>query len=224
MGFDTASLIALLEIIGINIVLSGDNAVVIALACRSLPPRQQRLGLVLGAGMAVALLLMFSLLVTFLLDMPFLRMAGGALLLWIGTKLLAERAGAARDVAAPPELWRAVWRIAIANLVMSLDNVIAMAGAAKGSVVLLALGLAVSVPLVMFGAQLMIVLIHRIPAIVGLGAALIGYVGGEVMASDPAVRPLILDAPWLEYLLPLAGAALVLQAGWALKARRALAS
>ena len=225
MGFETASLIALLQIIGINIVLSGDNAVVIALACRSLPPRQQRLGVFLGAGTAVIMRLAFSVCVTYLLDTPFLKMAGGVLLLWIGIKLLAEKETGAPDVAAPADLWRAVRTVAMADLVMSLDNVIAMAAAAKGNPVPLALGLAISVPLVVFGAQLMIALIRRIPMIVTLGAAMIGYVAGEVIVSDPAVLPWVaIDAPWLEYVLPLLGAALVLQIGWALKSRRVAVS
>jgi len=225
MGFETASLIALLQIIGINIVLSGDNAVVIALACRSLPPRQQRLGVFLGAGTAVIMRLAFSVCVTYLLDTPFLKMAGGVLLLWIGIKLLAEKETGAPDVAAPADLWRAVRTVAMADLVMSLDNVIAMAAAAKGNPVPLALGLAISVPLVVFGAQLMIALIRRIPMIVTLGAAMIGYVAGEVIVSDPAVLPRVaIDAPWLEYVLPLLGAALVLQIGWALKSRRVAVS
>ena len=217
MSFDTASWIALLQIIGINIILSGDNAVVIALACRSLPPRQQKIGILLGAGAAVVLRVIFTLFVVFLMATPFLKLAGGLLLLWIGYKLLVEEEADEDDIHAASHLWGAVRTVLIADAVMSLDNVIAVAAAAKGNTVLLMLGLTISIPLVVYGATLMIALIKRMPFIVTLGAALIGYIAGEVIVTDPAVQPWVdVHAHWLHVVAPLLGAVLVLDVGWLL--------
>ncbi len=211
---DVASLIALLEIIGINIVLSGDNAVVIALACRSLPQRQQRIGVMLGAGAAVVLRIIFTVFVVTLMAVPFLKVAGGLLLLWIGYKLMVEEEADEKDVAAHGHLFGAIRTIMVADAVMSLDNVIAVAAAADGNHLLLVLGLLISIPLVVYGATLMMVLIKRFPFIVTLGAALIGYVGGEVIVSDPAVEPWVsAHAHWLHVVAPLLAAVLVVDAG-----------
>lgn len=211
MFLEAATWIALLQIIGVNIVLSGDNAVVIALACRSLPPRQQRVGVVLGAGAAVVLRIIFTVFIAYLMTTPFLKIAGGLLLLWIGYKLLTEEEADADDVHAASHLIGAVRTVVIADAVMSLDNVIAVAAAAKDSYELLIIGLAISIPLVVYGATLMIRLIERFPFIVTLGAALIGYIGGEVIVTDPAVLPWVdATAHWLHFVAPILGAVIVL--------------
>jgi len=211
---DTAFFIALLQIIGINIILSGDNAVVIALACRSLPPKQQKYGILLGAGAAVVLRVIFTIFIVYLMAIPFLKVAGGVLLLWIGYKLMTEEEADENDIAASGNLFGAIRTILIADAVMSLDNVIAVAAAAKGSVTLLVLGLLISIPLVVYGASLMISLIKRFPFIVTLGAALIGYVAGEVIVTDPAVEPWVdANAHWMHIVVPLLGAVAVVDIG-----------
>jgi YjbE family integral membrane protein len=207
---DIAFWVALLQIIGVNIILSGDNAVVIALACRSLPPKQQKIGIVLGAGAAVVLRIIFTIFIVYLMAIPYLKFAGGLLLFWIGYKLLTTEEGDEDSVKAASHLWGAVWTVMVADAVMSLDNVIAVAAAAKGSIVLLVVGLAISIPLVVYGATLLIKLINRFPLIVTLGAALIGYVAGEVMVTDPALEHWIeAHANWLLIVAPLLGAVLV---------------
>jgi len=222
MDFDQQFFVALLQIIGINIVLSGDNAIVIALACRSLPPKQQKIGIILGAGAAVVLRVVFTIFVVYLMATPFLKLAGGLLLFWIGYKLMTEEEAGEDDIHAAGNLMGAVRTVLIADAVMSLDNVIAVAAAAKGSVVLLVIGLAISIPLVVYGAQLMIKLMARFPIIVTLGAALIGYIAGEVMITDPAVEPWVnQNAHWLHLAAPLLGAIIVVDAGRLLAPARA---
>jgi YjbE family integral membrane protein len=162
--------IGLAKIIGVNIVLSGDNAVVIALAARSLPQRQQKLAIFWGAGAAV----------------PLLKIVGAVLLLWIGVKLLVPEDDG-DDVNASDNLMTAIKTILIADLVMSIDNVIAVAAAAQGSYLLLILGLAISIPLVIFGATLLVHLMERYPVIITIGAGLIGFVAGEMLVTDPAL-------------------------------------
>ena len=210
MGF----FIALLEIVGIDVILSGDNAVVIALACRSLPARQQKTGVILGAGAAVVLRVLFTVFVTYLMALPFLKLGGGLLLLWIGYKLMVEEEADKNAIQAHGDLFGAIRIIVIADAVMSLDNVLAVAAAAKGSFTLLVLGLLISIPLVVYGATLMIALLKRFPFIVALGAGLIGYVGGEVMVSDPALEPWInAHAHWLHLAWPVLCAVLVIDCG-----------
>lgn len=210
---DTMFWTALVQIIGVNIILSGDNAVVIALACRSLPPEQRKWGVFLGAGAAVVLRIIFTVFIVWLLTVPFLKLAGGLLLFWIGYKLMIEDGGD-DEVDAASNLWHAVRIILIADAVMSLDNVIAVAAAAKGDVVLLTLGLLISVPLVVYGATLLIKLLNEFPVIVPGGAALIGYIGGEVTVGDPALADWIHDnAAWLHDVAPLLGALGVVVAG-----------
>jgi YjbE family integral membrane protein len=178
--------LGLAKIIGVNVVLSGDNAVVIALAARSLPPRQQKLAILYGAGAAVVLRIVLTLFAVALLALPWLKVAGGLLLFWIGVKLLVPEDGD-DNINASDHLLTAVKTILIADLVMSLDNVIAVAAAAGGSLTLLILGLAISIPLVVFGATLLVTLMERYPVIITVGAALIGMVAGEMMITDPVV-------------------------------------
>ena len=178
--------LGLAKIIGVNIVLSGDNAVVIALAARSLPPRQQKQAILWGAGAAVILRVILTFIAVWMLSLPFLKIIGSLLLFWIGIKLLvAEEPG--DDVNASDNLIAAIKTILIADLVMSMDNVIAVAAAAGGSFVLLVLGLAISIPLVIFGATLLVKAMERFPVIITLGAALIGMVAGEMIVTDPVV-------------------------------------
>ncbi len=184
MIFATATLVAIGEIVWINILLSGDNAVVIALACRSLPADKRKLGILLGAGAAVGLRIIFTIIIASLLHVPFLKLAGGLLLLWISVKLLLDETEET-DVPASFNLWGAVRTIALADMVMSLDNVLAIAAAAHGSMGLIVFGLLLSVPLIVFGANMMIGLLERFPVLVWGGAALLGWVAGELLLSDP---------------------------------------
>lgn len=212
--------IGLVKIVWINIILSGDNAVVIALAARSLPPHQQRMAILWGSGAAVVMRIVLTVVAVKLLGLSFLQVVGGLLLLWIGVQLLGEEEeeadGEAKEYGS---LAGAVRTILIADLVMSLDNVIAVAAAAKGSMVLLVLGLAISIPLVIFGSSLMIRLMERFPVIVTLGAALIGWVGGETIVNDVVFRETLAANPWLHYVAAAAGAALVVAIGKGLQAR-----
>ena len=205
--------LGLLKIIWINIILSGDNAVVIALAARSLPPEQQKKAVLFGSGAAVVLRILLTLVAVQLLALPYLQIVGGALLLWIGTQLLSEDGDDEGEEKQYGSLLAAIRTILIADLVMSLDNVIAVAAAAKGSMVLLVLGLAISIPLVIFGSTLMIRLMERFPVVVTFGAGLIGWVGGETMVSDKVLVPLVENAHWLHQTGPALGAALVLLLG-----------
>jgi YjbE family integral membrane protein len=213
--------IGLLKIVWINIILSGDNAVVIAMAARSLPPQQQRTAVLFGSGAAVILRIALTVVAAKLLALPYLQIIGGALLLWIGTQLLSgEEDGEGQDKEYGSML-AAVRTILLADLVMSLDNVIAVAAAAQGSMVLLILGLAISIPLVIFGSTLMIKLMERFPIIVMLGAALIGWVGGETIVSDTILRDVLVAKPWLHYAAAVAGAVFVVAVGrWLQKRAR----
>jgi YjbE family integral membrane protein len=175
-----------LEIVWINLLLSGDNAVMIALACRSLPDRQRRLGLMLGAAAAVLLRIVFSLGIAELSMIPYLRLAGGMLLLWIAVRLIAGETHG-QKVSTVRSLGRAVFTIVLADAVMSLDNVVAIAMAAKGSVALIVFGLALSIPLVVWGSTLVLRLVARFPALVWGGSALLGWIAGDIISDDPAV-------------------------------------
>jgi YjbE family integral membrane protein len=179
--------IGLLKIIGVNVILSGDNAVVIALAARSLPPQQQKKAVFWGAGAAVILRIVLTIFAAVLLALPWLKIVGSLLLFWIGVKLLIPEDGD-DDVKASDQLFAAIKTILIADLVMSLDNVIAVAAAAGGHMGLLIIGLAISIPLVIFGATLLIKLMERFPVIITLGAGLIGWVAGEMLVADGALK------------------------------------
>jgi len=179
--------VSVVEIIWINILLSGDNAIVIALACRRLPPRQRMAGIVLGTTAALVLRLVFAGIVVTLMFIPYLKIAGGLALLWIAMKLLMPTEES-DDTAAPTEsLMRAMAVIAVADIVMSLDNVIAVAAAAKGNLALLLFGLGISVPAVVGGATVISALLTRFPPIVWAGAALLGWIAGDVIATDPVI-------------------------------------
>jgi YjbE family integral membrane protein len=187
MTFDDPTFwLAVLQIIWIDILLSGDNAVVIALACRKLPLRQRMWGIILGTMVAITLRVVFTGLVTSLMSMPYLKLIGGALLLWIAIKLLGQEDNGRNEHIQPVDsLWRAVKIVAIADVVMSLDNINAIAAAARGNFTLLLFGLACSIPLIMAGAALVIALLERFPVVVWAGAALLGWIAGEIIAKDP---------------------------------------
>jgi YjbE family integral membrane protein len=180
--------IALLQIIGVNIVLSGDNAVVIALAARGLPAGQQKRAVAWGSGAAVVMRIVLTIVAVQLLLLPYLKLVGAVLLLWIAVKLLIPGKESEGHGTASSSLASAVRTILLADLVMSLDNVIAVAAAAKGSTVLLILGLAISIPLVVFASRLLLTLMDRVPVIITLGAALLGWVAGEMAVTDPVAK------------------------------------
>ena len=211
--------IGLMKIIWIDIILSGDNAVVIALAARGLPPLQQRQAVLIGSGAAVLLRITLTVVAVKLLTMPYLQIVGGLLLLYIGVQLLSDQDGHADEAKTNGSLLAAIRTILIADLVMSLDNVIGVAAAAHGSMLLLVLGLAISIPMVVFGSTMMIRLMERFPVVVTLGAALIGWVGGETMANDTILAPLMQDQHWVHQAGPVLGAALVLGLGYWLQKR-----
>ena len=211
--------IGLIKIVWINIILSGDNAVVIALAARSLPPDQQKRAVLFGSGAAVVLRIVLTVVAAKLLALPYLQIAGGLMLLWIGVQLLGgeeDGDGESKDYGS---MLAAVRTILIADLVMSLDNVIAVAAAAQGDTTLLILGLAISIPLVIFGSTLMIKLMERFPIIIIFGAALIGWVGGETIMNDNLLHGYVVQFPWLHYAAAGAGAVLVIAVGKLLQAR-----
>jgi YjbE family integral membrane protein len=232
---------AALQIIWINVLLSGDNAVVIALACRTLEPRQRVWGMILGAGVAVLLRIVFTAVVAQIMAFPYLKLVGGILLLWIAIKLLVpEEDHSEGKVKAADSLWPAVRIIVIADLVMSLDNVIAIAGAADSAAVkmaaaftaqqavdlayyvkfsLIAFGLATSVPLIIAGSALLMAVLDRFPILVWAGAGLLGWVAGEIIIKDAAVVDYVGDAfvhQW-ENWSAAAGVVIVLGAGWLLR-------
>lgn len=210
------------EIIWINILLSGDNAILIALACRQLPQHQRRWGVFLGALGGVILRVIFTLIVVELLGVPLLKAAGSLLLLLVAIKLLIDETEPS-DVKAKPNLWGAVMSIIMADAVMSLDNVIAIAGAARGSAHLIIFGLVLSVPIVMFGAGFLLKTLERFPLLVWAGAALLGWVSGEMMASDLIVSKYLtnyIDHQALERSLSVIGASGVVISAFVVKLLR----
>jgi YjbE family integral membrane protein len=211
--------VALLKIMWINILLSGDNAVVIAMACRGLPHRQRLWGMVLGAGVAVVLRILFTGIVATLMTLPYLKIVGGLALFYIAAKLLVPDDPDEDEVEAVEHLWRAVRIVAVADIIMSLDNVIAIAAAAQGNMALLIIGLGISIPLIVAGAALIMTLLDRFPILVWAGAALLGWIVGEVIATDPAIEPHLIEkfgtegAHYIGLFAALIGAVLVLVVG-----------
>lgn len=228
--------LGLLKIIGVNVILSGDNAVVIALAARSLPAKQQKQAVVWGSLAAIVMRVLLTIFAVALLTLPWLKLVGSLLLFWIGVKLLIPEDDE-DDVAASDQLIAAIKTILIADLVMSLDNVIAVAAAAGGSYLLLVLGLAISIPLVIFGATLLLKLMERFPVIITVGAALIGWVAGEMLVADGGLQGVLsawgvryddgkpyLGTLSLEIVAGVAGVVIVVALGKWLAARHAPAS
>ena len=191
----TAFWIAVGQIILIDIVLSGDNAVVIALACRNLSPEQRKKGIFWGVAGAVSLRVVLTIFAALVMNLPWLKLVGGLLLVWIAVKLMLPEDEEGHDIEASANLWGAVKTIVVADFVMSLDNVIAVAGAAHGSLVLLLFGLAVSIPLIVWSSQVILRWMERWPWIVLLGAGLLGYVAGQMILTDPGVVGLLPPLP-----------------------------
>ncbi|KVH35984.1 hypothetical protein WT01_36735 [Burkholderia cepacia] len=216
---------AVLQIVIIDILLGGDNAVVIALACRNLPANQRLRGVIWGTAGAILLRVALITFAVALLDVPFLKFGGGLLLLWIGIKLMAPAADAHDDIKPASRLWDAVKTIVIADAVMSLDNVIAIAGAAEQAdpshrIPLVIFGLVVSVPIIVWGSTLVLKLLDRFPIVVALGAGLLGWIAGGLIVNDPVGdRWPVLDTPPVLYGASIAGALFVVAIGYALRRR-----
>jgi YjbE family integral membrane protein len=217
--FNPELVASLLEILGVNIILSGDNAVVIALAARNLPRKQQRMAIVLGSAAAILLRVVLTLVAAEMLQLPWLRLAGGALLLWIGVSLLLDGDEGKHDAKPGQGLWGAVRTILVADFVMSLDNVLGVAAAAKGHFGLLIAGLVLSIPLIMFGSGIILRIMDRYPIIITLGAALIGYVAGEMLVDEPVLAQWLHGESWIHYTVAMGCALFVVAVGSALAAR-----
>jgi len=210
--------IALSQIIMINIVLSGDNAVVIALASRSLPPQQQKKAIIFGSVGAIVLRIVLTFFAIYLLSLPYLKLIGAALLLWIGVGLLTGDDEEA-NLEGHSNLIAAIKTIIVADLVMSLDNVIGVAAAAKGNIVLLVIGLVISIPLIIYGSTLILKLMTRFPSIITIGAGLLGWVAGKMAVSDPALAGWMAGHHEVHTFAPAAGAVLVVAVGKWLQSR-----
>ena len=206
--------IPLLQIIGVNIVLSGDNAVVIALACRSLSLSQQKKGILFGSAGAILLRIVLTFFAARLLTVPYLKLAGAALLIWIGIKLLASEDDGGLSIEGHGELLAAIKTIITADVVMSLDNVIGVAAAAHGDMALMVLGLLISIPLIIFGSTAIMRLMERFPIIIIAGAGLLGYVAGDMASTDISVQSWVdRKLHWAHQAIPLALALVVVLAG-----------
>ncbi len=222
IGVDAGYVLAVLRIIGINIILSGDNAVVIALACRTLPRGQRLVGIILGAGAAVILRIIFTLVVQQLFDLPWLKLVGGLILLWIAVKLLLGEEADENAVKSGANVWEALKIVAIADIVMSLDNVLAIAGAAGGDMALIIFGLTISIPLVVFGSTILMWLLSKLPILVWAGSALLGWVAGELIATEPVLQAVVADmatylgvsVKFVTRSVEVIGAVLVVAVGW----------
>lgn len=209
--------LSVLEAIWINILLSGDNAVVIALACRGLPPRERLWGMVIGAGFASLLLIVFTGIISMLLTLPYLKLAGAIALVWIAVRLLAPQAHDAEDTPeAVADLWRAIRLVVVADIVMSLDNVIAVSAIAKGHYLLLAVALVVSIPTVIAGSAIILALLGRFPVLVWGGAAVLGWVAGDIFASDPVTLSIFngFEPQHVDITAQIIGAAFVVVSGY----------
>ena len=222
MSSDTF-LIALVQIVAIDIVLGGDNAIIIALACRNLPKKQKRIGILWGTAGAITLRVILVFFASALMTTPGLRLIGGVLLLWIGIKLLTDQAGDDLEgkIAQKGSLIGAIQTIVIADFVMSLDNALAIAAASKGSMFLVVFGLVVSVPIIIGGSAIILKMMERYPFIITLGAGLLGWLGGDLIANDKineTILPaIILQSPWIA---AIAGAGIVVGVGSLIAARR----
>ncbi len=222
--------LALLKIVWVNILLSGDNAIVIALAARGLPPDQRSKAIIGGSAAAIVLRVVLTVFAVGLLQLPYLKIIGALLLFWIGMQLLVPQSDGEDDAKAHTHLWSAVRTILLADLVMSLDNVIAVAAAAdsgprESRLLLLVIGLSMSIPLIIFGSQLLLKVMERLPIIVTLGAALLGFVAGEMLIHDPMLQPFFDAAgPAATTVFELVGAVGVVLAGtWLARRKRAAA-
>jgi YjbE family integral membrane protein len=218
--------IGLLQIGWIDIILSGDNALIIALAVRSLPLHQRRLGIVLGVTVAILLRILFAGAIVYVLEIPFLKLVGSALLMWIAVKLILPdgggHSGTADARSRNATLWSVIQTVVIADAVMSLDNVISVAAAAKGSILLLSLGIAISIPLMMIGSRMMVWALDRLPWLMIAGGGLLGWIAGELAVHDPVVHAWFArEAPLFLAAAPLIGAGIVVAVGlWMIYGQR----
>jgi len=190
---------AVMSIVMIDLVLAGDNAVVIAMAVRNLPERQRLWGIALGAGAAVVVRVIATFLVAQLLNMPFIKLVGGAVIIWIAVKLLTEGSDEDCQEQECGNIWQAVWIIIVADMSMGIDNMLAVGAASHGNLFLLLFGLVLSIPFVVFMSNLLSKLMNRYPIILWVGAAILGKVGGEMMITDPWVHGLLKSPKWVEY-------------------------
>ena len=212
--------VTLWQIMMINIVLSGDNAVVIAMASRSLPPRQQKQAIFFGSFGAIALRVILTFFAVMLLGLPFLKIVGSALLGYIGVQMLVPEE-AETEIDGHSHLWAAIKTIIVADFIMSLDNVLGVAAAAKGNLVLLILGLVISIPLIIYGSTYILKLMNRFPIIVTLGGGVLGWVAGEMLVTDPAIGPWVeQEAHWLHTAAPAFAAASVVVIGKSIAASK----
>lgn len=217
--------VAVGQIILIDILLGGDNAVVIALACRGLPPKQRKMGIIYGTAGAILLRVILIAFALALLSIPYLKLVGGLLLVWIGVKLLVPQEEEEHgSIQSSDRLWGAVKTVIIADLVMSVDNVLAIAGAAESAgqhqLPLVIFGLLVSIPIIVAGSQIVLKLMDRFPVIITLGGMLLGWIAGQMIYTDPGLKPYLPEAKTWEYIAAAAGALLVLAIGKALLLRR----
>lgn len=217
--FDARFLMSVVSIIIIDLVLAGDNAVVIAMAVRNLPAQQRRKGIVLGAAAAVGLRVIATFFVSQLLNIAFVRLAGGATILWIGTKLFIEGMPEDDVQKNATTMWQAVRLIVIADITLSIDNMLAVGGASHGNLFLLLFGLAVSVPFVVFTSNVLSMLMDRFPIIIAAGAAILGKVGADMIVTDPAITRFVHLSKPLEYGVQVAGAVGVILVGQLLMRR-----
>ena len=211
------------KIIMIDVLLSADNSVVIALACRNLPLEQRKKGILFGVLGAIVLRIVLTFFAVSLLSLPYLKLVGALLLIWIGIKMiLTVDEHSADSIQADTRLFGAVKTIIIADLVMSLDNVLGVAAAAKGNVLLLVFGLLISIPLIAWSSQLVLKLIDRFSVIIYAGGALLGYVAGEMLVSEALLKPLVEARHYLHWLIPVLCALLVMGLGRWLAMRKAV--
>ncbi len=222
MGFDSPQFwIAVVQIIAIDIVLGGDNAVVIALACRRLPEQQRKLGILWGVAGAIALRVILIFFALNLLAVPYLKVVGAALLIWIGVKLLQPESEGEHEIDASTTLLGAIKTIIVADAVMSLDNVIAIAGAAKDDIGLVVFGLVISVPIIVWGSQLVMRMMDRYPVTIMIGAGLLGWIAGDMTVTDVVTKDWVdAQAKYLHWVAPAASALLVIVVGKMLAARK----
>ncbi|MBN8478341.1 MAG: TerC family protein [Burkholderiales bacterium] len=214
--------VAVVQIIIVDILLAGDNAVVIALACRNLPPELQKKGIFWGVAGAILLRVVLTAFAATLLSLPWLKLVGGVALLWIGIKLLLPAKDDGHQIEGSANLWGAVRTVVVADFVMSVDNVIGVAGAAKGNLLLLVFGLVVSIPLVVVGSKMILRLIERWPFVILAGGALLGWIAGELVWTDPVMVAVVSGHPtWFTYLAAAAGAVFVVVVSRVLAARAA---
>ncbi|QHT63115.1 TerC family protein [Paenibacillus lycopersici] len=209
----------ILEILLVNIVLSGDNAVVIALASRNLPKEHRQKAVWWGAMAAVGLRIVLTVVAVYLLKVPFIQIAGALLLFWVAVSLLKDD-GESKDIQGASSLWKAIRTIVVADFVMSLDNVLAIASIAENRIWIMAIGVALSIPIIVWGSQLIMVLLHKFPIFIFIGAGILGYTAGEMLQENESLAKVILRvADWADEAFPFVCGLLVIVVGYVLQKR-----